>query len=64
MIWNSFGFTDCAKKLKDSLFLLGEVGGNDYNYAFMSMRPIEQTKLLVPDVVQAIVNAARVNKAI
>ncbi|KAK2971811.1 hypothetical protein RJ640_009720 [Escallonia rubra] len=50
---------DCAKKLKHSLFMVGEIGGNDYNYAFLQRKGIEEVKKMVPDVVSAIQNAVR-----
>lgn len=53
--------TDCAEKLKDSLFMVGEIGGNDYNYALFQGKSIEEVKSLVPSVVQAIANAVRVS---
>ncbi|KAE9448614.1 hypothetical protein C3L33_19485, partial [Rhododendron williamsianum] len=53
------GGRDCAEKLKDSLFMVGEIGGNDYNYALFQGKSIEEVKSLVPIVVQAIANAVR-----
>ncbi|KAI8553990.1 hypothetical protein RHMOL_Rhmol05G0061900 [Rhododendron molle] len=50
---------DCAEKLKDSLFMVGEIGGNDYNYALFQGKSIDEVKSLVPSVVQAIANAVR-----
>ncbi|KAK6149437.1 hypothetical protein DH2020_016962 [Rehmannia glutinosa] len=29
-----FDHTDCVDKLENALFMVGEIGGNDYNYAF------------------------------
>ncbi|GFP96656.1 GDSL esterase/lipase at5g45910 [Phtheirospermum japonicum] len=45
---------DCANYLKRSLFLVGEIGGNDYNYLFFVGSTITQLKAMVPLVVQAI----------
>ncbi|KAK3001213.1 hypothetical protein RJ639_022049 [Escallonia herrerae] len=39
--------------------MVGAIGGNDYNYAFFQKRSIEEVKNMVPDVVQAIKNAAK-----
>ncbi|VAH58613.1 unnamed protein product [Triticum turgidum subsp. durum] len=39
---------DCAKKLGGALFLVGEIGGNDYNYAFFQKRSVEAVKAYVP----------------
>lgn len=41
--------------------MMGEVGGNDYNYAFFGGKSIEEVKNLVPEVVQAIMDATRVS---
>ncbi|KAI5587236.1 hypothetical protein POPTR_005G024900v4 [Populus trichocarpa] len=48
---------DCAKEIKSSLFMVGEIGGNDYNYAFMFSKTTEEMKALVPEVVKAIKDA-------
>ncbi|KAL3617051.1 hypothetical protein CASFOL_039445 [Castilleja foliolosa] len=45
---------DCANYFKRSLFLVGEIGGNDYNYLFFVGENITQLKPMVPLVVQAI----------
>ncbi|CAN6445071.1 unnamed protein product [Victoria cruziana] len=42
-----------------SLFLVGEIGGNDYSYAFYHGMTIEKVKTYVPDVVTSIENAVR-----
>uniref|UniRef100_A0A0E0MFU2 Esterase n=1 Tax=Oryza punctata TaxID=4537 RepID=A0A0E0MFU2_ORYPU len=41
---------DCERKLAGALFLVGEIGGNDYNYAFFQGRSIESVKTYVPQV--------------
>lgn len=41
--------------------MVGEIGGNDYNYALFQGKGIEEVKSLVPSIVQAIVNAVRVS---
>jgi high-affinity Fe2+/Pb2+ permease len=51
-----FKTTDCAKKLGGALFLVGEIGGNDYNYAFFQKRSIEAVKAYVPQVVKSIMD--------
>lgn len=48
---------DCAKYFKRSLFLVGEIGGNDYNYPFFVGGSIKQLKAMVPVVVGAIAAA-------
>ncbi|XP_062162707.1 GDSL esterase/lipase At5g45910-like [Alnus glutinosa] len=49
---------DCDNYFKKSLFLVGEIGGNDYNYAFFLGGSIKQLKAAVPLVVGAITRAA------
>ncbi|XP_077226987.1 GDSL esterase/lipase At5g45910-like [Tasmannia lanceolata] len=49
---------DCATYFSKSLFLVGEIGGNDYNYAFFQGATMEQVRAFVPIVVQAITTAA------
>ncbi|ONK81113.1 uncharacterized protein A4U43_C01F25450 [Asparagus officinalis] len=46
---------DCNDYFNKSLFLVGEIGGNDYNYAFLSRKSIEQVKTYVPKVVETII---------
>lgn len=48
---------DCNTFFKKSLFLVGEIGGNDYNYPFFVGGSIKQIKALVPLVVGAVTNA-------
>ncbi|KAK4399206.1 GDSL esterase/lipase [Sesamum angolense] len=48
---------DCAKYFKRSLFLVGEIGGNDYNYPFFVGGNVTQLKALVPAVVETIAAA-------
>lgn len=53
--------TDCDRYLKRSLFLVGEIGGNDYNYAAFAAGNINQLLATVPLVVGAITNATSVS---
>ncbi|CAK9309105.1 unnamed protein product [Citrullus colocynthis] len=48
---------DCNEKLSNALFLVGEIGGNDYNYALFQGKTIKEVKDMVPDVVQSIKTA-------
>ncbi|OMO85997.1 Lipase, GDSL [Corchorus olitorius] len=51
---------DCLEKNGRALFLVGEIGGNDYNYAFWrGGKTIEEVKAMVPKVVQAIKDAVK-----
>lgn len=51
---------DCTKKLKHALFFMGEIGGNDYNYALFEGKTVAEVKNMVPGVVQTIIDATRV----
>lgn len=53
--------TDCVEKLQNALFMVGEIGGNDYNYAIFQGKTMEELRSMVPDVVAAIIDAARVS---
>ncbi|XP_057962348.1 acetylajmalan esterase-like [Malania oleifera] len=48
---------DCVEKLQTALFMVGETGGNDYNYALFQGKSTEQLKSLVPNVVATIKHA-------
>ncbi|KAL7592635.1 hypothetical protein Lser_V15G32351 [Lactuca serriola] len=50
---------ECDRYFKRSLFLLGEIGGNDYNYAFFLGVTVNKLKRMVPLVVGLITAAAR-----
>ena len=54
-------FQDCENYFKRSLFLMGEIGGNDYNFPFFIGGSIEQLQAMVPLVVEAIVAATSVS---
>uniref|UniRef100_A0A1D1ZBD8 GDSL esterase/lipase At5g03980 n=1 Tax=Anthurium amnicola TaxID=1678845 RepID=A0A1D1ZBD8_9ARAE len=49
----------CAQILERALFLIGEIGGNDYNHALLGNKSIEEVKTYVPHVVNAIVHAIK-----
>ncbi|KAB5556211.1 hypothetical protein DKX38_007120 [Salix brachista] len=48
---------DCAREIKSSLFMVGEIGGNDYYFGFLFHKTTEEMKALVPEVVRAIKHA-------
>ncbi|XP_066306688.1 GDSL esterase/lipase At1g28600-like [Miscanthus floridulus] len=52
---------DGAKRqiLSESLIVLGEIGGNDYNFWFAARRPREQANQFIPDIVATIGSAAK-----
>ncbi|KAM3219094.1 GDSL esterase/lipase [Capsicum annuum] len=52
-------FPDCPKKLKKSLILLGEIGGNEFNYGLLQRKTIEELRKMVPDVVQTITHGVK-----
>ncbi|XP_074365708.1 GDSL esterase/lipase At5g03980-like [Apium graveolens] len=39
--------------------MVGEIGRNDYNYAFFEGKTIEEAQLMVPEVIDAIKNAVK-----
>ncbi|OIT20067.1 PREDICTED: GDSL esterase/lipase At1g28590-like [Nicotiana attenuata] len=46
--------TSCREFLGNSLVLMGEIGGNDYNHPFSQGRSSEEVQTYVPEVVKAI----------
>ncbi|XP_021766505.1 acetylajmalan esterase-like [Chenopodium quinoa] len=50
---------EIREKLQKSLVLMGEIGGNDYNFAFFQGRTLEEVYQLVPHVVQTIKDAVK-----
>eukprot|EP00253_Pinus_taeda_P001946 PITA_01946 len=50
---------DCNKHFANALFLMGEIGGNDYNDAFFQRRPMQEVETFVPLVVDKIVNTLK-----
>ncbi|KAI3840445.1 hypothetical protein MKW92_020106 [Papaver armeniacum] len=51
--------TDCRNKLQHSLVFMGEIGGNDYNYAFFQNKPMQEIHTYVPHVVGSITHGVR-----
>ncbi|XP_030552345.2 GDSL esterase/lipase At1g31550-like [Rhodamnia argentea] len=49
--------SDCKEFLGKSLVLMGEIGGNDYNYPFFMGRDLEEMQDIVPLVIEEIVSA-------
>ncbi|KAL0741034.1 hypothetical protein Bca4012_082547 [Brassica carinata] len=47
---------DCDQYFKKSLFFVGEIGGNDYNYPLLAFRSYKHTIDLVPSVINKIIN--------
>ncbi|KAG0457400.1 hypothetical protein HPP92_022557 [Vanilla planifolia] len=49
---------ECTHKLANTLFLLGEIGGNDYNYPLLEGKSLQETTGYLPYVVKRIIDAA------
>ncbi|KAF8098270.1 hypothetical protein N665_0270s0039 [Sinapis alba] len=47
---------DCDQYFKKSLFFVGEIGGNDYNYPLLAFRSYKHAIDLVPFVINKIIN--------
>ncbi|KAL5986173.1 hypothetical protein ACLOJK_028167 [Asimina triloba] len=54
-----FSKFECGRMLKKALFLVGEIGGNDFNYALLRGKSTEEVTKYVPRVVQTIKDAGR-----
>ncbi|XVF78861.1 hypothetical protein PTKIN_Ptkin14bG0171500 [Pterospermum kingtungense] len=51
---------DCFEKNKNALFMVGEFGANDYNYALIEGKNFKEIRAMVPEVVQAIKDAIKI----
>jgi len=60
-LFATFFSPECDNYFKKSLFLVGEIGGNDYNYAYFAGGSIKQLRASVPLVVEAIAKATSVS---
>ncbi|XP_072961695.1 GDSL esterase/lipase At1g28570-like [Typha angustifolia] len=49
--------SDCSNIMSSSLFIVGEIGGNDYNHQFLQGRNLASVRQFVPSVVDAISSA-------
>lgn len=56
-----FKLADCHEVVGNSLFLMGEIGGNDFNYLLFQQRSIAEVKTFVPYVIKAITSAVNVS---
>lgn len=59
----TFVSADIRKRLQSSLVLIGEIGGNDYNYALFG-KSVSEVEKLIPGVVRTIIDAAKVSNII
>nr|XP_016509579.1 PREDICTED: GDSL esterase/lipase At5g03980-like [Nicotiana tabacum] len=46
----------CHENLKNSLFLVGEIGGNDLNFGLFEGKTVEELRVMVPENIQTIIN--------
>lgn len=53
---------DCDELFQRSLFLVGEIGGNDYNHALLAGVSMEVVETFVSPVVDAIVSTVNVTQ--
>ncbi|XP_038985536.1 GDSL esterase/lipase At5g45910-like [Phoenix dactylifera] len=51
---------ECKDYFGKSLFVLGEIGGNDYHYALLAYRTLEEVRTYVPHVIETISNTAEI----
>ncbi|KAG8369422.1 hypothetical protein BUALT_Bualt14G0010900 [Buddleja alternifolia] len=51
--------TDCAKRLENSLLLMGDIEGNDIGYPLAQGKSIDEVRNYVPYVIRAIINGTR-----
>ncbi|MCL7048984.1 hypothetical protein MKW94_024967 [Papaver nudicaule] len=51
----------CRKFFNTSLFMVGEIGGNDYNNPFMDGKSLAEVKTFVPKVIDAISSAIKIH---
>ncbi|KAI3764180.1 hypothetical protein L2E82_14183 [Cichorium intybus] len=49
--------SDCRNFIEHSLFLVGEIGGNDYGYPIIAGKPIDEVEPFVPLVADTIISA-------
>ncbi|PHT41335.1 hypothetical protein CQW23_20189 [Capsicum baccatum] len=50
---------DCREKLSKSLFLVGEIGGNEFFYGLSQGKTMEESRRMVPAVVQTIIHGVK-----
>lgn len=51
---------ECRNLIASSLIIMGEIGGNDYNYPILAGKPINEVEPLVPLVIDTIISAINV----
>ncbi|XP_055816756.1 acetylajmalan esterase-like [Solanum dulcamara] len=53
--------SDCPEKLNTSLFLVGEIGGNEFIFGLLQGKTMDELRRMVPKVVQNIIHGVRVS---
>jgi hypothetical protein len=53
--------SDCKEFFAESLFVVGEFGGNDYNALLFAGKDLKEAYKLMPHVIQGISDAVEVN---
>lgn len=51
--------TDCPKYLEKSLFMLGEIGGDDFVYPMRNGETVDEMRKMIPQVVDSIIHGVR-----
>ncbi|XP_044440372.1 acetylajmalan esterase [Triticum aestivum] len=59
ILYVKFVRAEIRKRLQSSLVLVGEIGGNDYNYALFGNKSVSEVEKLIPAVVQTIIDATK-----
>ncbi|CAH1439153.1 unnamed protein product [Lactuca virosa] len=54
---NGVAATNCKQLIGQSLVLMGEIGGNDYNHALVAGKSIDEVETYVPFVINTIISA-------
>lgn len=52
---------DCPEKLNKSLFLVGEIGGNEFIYGLSQGKSMDESRKMVPEIVQTIIHGVEVS---
>ncbi|KAH7846436.1 hypothetical protein Vadar_014071 [Vaccinium darrowii] len=50
---------DCSVKFKNTLFIVGGIGGNDYYYGSRSGKTLQELKIMVPEIIKAIMKGVK-----
>ncbi|KAL3381869.1 hypothetical protein AABB24_001790 [Solanum stoloniferum] len=50
---------DCPEKMNKSLFLVGEIGGNEFFYGLSQGKTMDESRRMVPEIVQTIIHGVK-----